>query len=49
MRYVLQRKRSNTLNEKVKFMLEREKRDNIDNLQGALNFKKIVNFLKKTY
>ena len=49
MRYVLQRKRSNTLNEKVKFMLEREKRDNIDNLQGALNFKKNCEFSKEKF
>ncbi len=40
MRYVLQRKRSNTLNKRVELMLEKEKRNHVDNLQGALNFKK---------
>ena len=41
MRYVLQRKRSDTFKiEKVKFMLEREKRDNIDKFTGSFKFKK---------
>ena len=40
MRYVLQRKRSSNLNKKIKSIIEREKRENIDTLKGALNFKK---------
>ncbi len=40
MRYVLQRKRSSNLNKKIKSIIESEKRENIDNIKGALNFKK---------
>ncbi len=40
MRYVLQRKRSSNLNKKIKSIIEREKRENIDTIKGALNFKK---------
>jgi len=40
MRYVLQRKRQNNLNLKVNKLIEREKRDDIDSLKGAIDFKK---------
>jgi len=40
MRYVLQRKRSSNLNRKIKSIIEREKRENVDTIKGALNFKK---------
>ena len=40
MRYVLQRKSSKMVNRKIKFMLEKEKRNHIDSLKGAVDFKK---------
>ena len=40
MRYVLQRKRNNNLNQKVKRLIEYEKRNKIDSIEGAINFKK---------
>ena len=40
MRYILERKNSNTLNKKIKSLLEKEKKDKIDCLEGAVNFKK---------
>ncbi len=39
MRYVLQRKKNKKVNKKIKNILENEKKQNIDSLKGALNFK----------
>ena len=40
MRYVLQRKRRNSLNLKIKKLIENEKLDGVDSMKGAVNFKK---------
>ena len=40
MRYILERKNSKNLNKKIKSLLEKEKKDKIDCLEGAVNFKK---------
>ena len=40
MRYILERKNSSNTNKKIKFLLEKEKKDKIDSLEGAINFKK---------
>ena len=47
MRYILERKNSKNLNKKIKSLLEKEKKDKIDCLEGAVNFKKIVSYQKK--
>ena len=40
MRYILERKNSRNTNKKIKSLLEKEKKDKIDSLEGAISFKK---------
>ena len=49
MRYVISRKSLKSCDSKIKSMLETEKRKKISSLEGALRFKKIVNYQKKYY
>ena len=47
MRYVISRKGENKVNYSVKKYLLQEKKLQIDNFKGCLNFKKNVKYLKK--